>query len=200
MSRFPQVWTTPEDYLRTMRPEVPVFFFAPEALAATAERFQRGFDGLVTYAVKANPERAVLENLVASGINAFDVASPAEIALMREIAPDAALHYNNPVRSRSEIAAAVAANVASYSIDGMGELAKLIEQVPMGTEVAVRLALPVEGAAYHFGEKFGEDREGAIALLRSVAAAGFTPAMCFHPGTQCTDPEAWEHYIEAAAE
>ncbi len=200
MSRFPQVWTTPEDYLRMMRPEVPVFFFVPEALAATAQRFQRGFDGLVTYAVKANPEPAVLENLVATGIKAFDVASPAEIALMREIAPDAALHYNNPVRSRAEIAAAVAANVASYSVDGMGELAKLMEQVPMGTEVAVRLALPVEGAAYHFGEKFGEDRDGAIALLRSVAAAGFTPAMCFHPGTQCTDPGAWEHYIEVAAE
>ena len=34
--------------------------------------------------MKANPERVVLENLVAAGVTAFDVASPAEIALVRE--------------------------------------------------------------------------------------------------------------------
>ena len=199
MSRFPQVWATEDEHLRAARPDHPVYYFAPEVLARTARRFRSGFDGLVTYAVKANPERAVLENLVAAGISAFDVASPAEIALVREIAPHAALHYNNPVRARAEIAAAVAAGVASYSVDGMGELAKLIEQVPPGTEVAVRLALPVVGAAYDFGSKFGEGPEGAVELLRAVRAAGFTPAMTFHPGTQCADPRAWARYIEVCA-
>lgn len=200
MSRFPQVWTTPDEHLRTARPADPVFFFAPEVLARTATAFRTGFDGLVTYAVKANPERAVLENLVAAGIAAFDVASPAEIALLRDIAPEAALHYNNPVRSRAEIAFAVEAGVASYSVDGFGELAKLVEQVPMGTEVSVRLHLGLPGAAYDFGEKFGEGPDEAVALLRAVKSAGFTPAMTFHPGTQCADPGAWARYIEACAE
>lgn len=200
MSRFPQVWATPDEHIRAARPQEPVLYFAPEALARTAQRFRAGFDGLVTYAVKANPERVVLENLVACGLSAFDVASPAEIALMREIAPHADLHYNNPVRSRAEIAMAVEAGVASYSVDGFGELAKLIELVPMGVEVAVRLHLGLPGAAYDFGEKFGADREEAADLLRAVKAAGFTPAMTFHPGTQCTDPGAWARYIEACAE
>lgn len=199
MSRFPQVWATPDEHLRLARPETPVLYFAPEVLARTARRFRSGFDGLVTYAVKANPERAVLENLVAAGIGAFDVASPAEIALVRDIAPQAALHYNNPVRSRAEIAFAVEAGVASYSVDGFGELAKLIEQVPMDVEVSVRLHLGLPGAAYDFGEKFGEGPDGAVALLRAVKAAGFTPAMTFHPGTQCHDPAAWARYIEACA-
>jgi len=196
MSRFPQVWPSAVDHLRTMRPEAPTYYFSPETLARTARRFRSGFDGLVTFAVKANSERTVVENLVASGVTAFDVASPAEIDLVHAIAPGAALHYNNPVRSRAEIAHAVEAGVVSYAVDGMSELAKLIEQVPMGAEVAVRLALPVEGAAYHFGEKFGEAPEAAAVLLRAVAAAGFTPAMTFHPGTQCVSPAAWVHYIE----
>jgi ornithine decarboxylase len=200
MSRFPQVWASPDEHLRAACPEGPVFYFAPEALARTAQRFRAGFDGLVTYAVKANPERAVLENLVAAGITAFDVASPAEIALVRAIAPQAALHYNNPVRSRSEIATAVAAGVASYSVDGFGELAKLVERVPMGVEVSVRLHLGLPGAAYDFGEKFGEGPQEAAALLRAVKAAGFIPAMTFHPGTQCAEPAAWARYVEACAE
>ncbi|OIP84605.1 MAG: ornithine decarboxylase [Rhodobacterales bacterium CG2_30_65_12] len=200
MSRFPEVWASPEEHLRAAQPQGPVFYFAPEVLARTARRFRAGFDGLVSYAVKANPERAVLENLVAAGITAFDVASPAEIALIREIAPQAALHYNNPVRARAEIAAGVEAGVASWSVDGFGELAKLIELVPTGEEVAVRLHLGLPGAAYDFGEKFGENPDDAVALLRAVKAAGFTPAITFHPGTQCTAPGAWARYIEASAE
>lgn len=197
---WPQIWPNEIDHLQHARPEAPVLYFAPERLADTARRFAQGFDGMTTYAVKANPERAVLDTLVAAGVTGFDVASPAEIALVRDVAPGAALHYNNLVRSPAEIAAGVAAGVASWSVDGLSELAKLIEQVPQGTEVAVRLALPVSGAAYDFGSKFGEAPEGAARLLRAVAKAGFTPAMTFHPGTQCADPSAWARYIETCAD
>ena len=200
MRDYPLQWPTEADHLAHTRPEAPVLYFTPERLADTARRFAKGFDGLTTYAVKANPERAVLEALLASGITAFDVASPAEIALVRDIAPGAVLHYNNPVRSPAEIAAGVAAGVASWSVDGLSELAKLIEQVPEGTEIAVRLALPVAGAAYDFGSKFGEAPEGAARLLTAVARAGFTPAMTFHPGTQCADPAAWARYVETCAD
>lgn len=200
MNVSPPIWSGEDAYLAAARPELPVFFFAPERLAATARRFREGFDGLVTFAVKANPDRAVIETLLAAGINGFDVASPQEIALIRDIAPDAALHYNNPVRSRAEIACGVENGVASWSVDGRGELDKLIEQVPRGTEVAVRLHLGLPGAAYDFGDKFGEGRQGAAELLGVVEGAGLVPAICFHPGTQCADPGAWTRYIEASAE
>jgi ornithine decarboxylase len=35
--------------------------------------------------------------------------------------------------------------------------------------------------------------------LKTVAEAGFIPSLTFHPGTQCTDPAAWEFYIREAA-
>lgn len=195
------IWASPSEFLRQSRPENPVLFFAPTVLQATARRFIDGFPGLVTYAVKSNPDEIVIQNLVAAGIQGFDVASPAEIEMIRRLAPEAALHYNNPVRARHEITFAVAQDVRSYSVDSKTELAKLIEIVPAdGREISVRYKLPVQGAAYNFGAKFGATVELAAELLKTVADAGFTPSLTFHPGTQCTDPMAWDSYLRAGAE
>ncbi len=149
------IWATPAEYLRVSEPASPVLFFAPAVLQDTARRFIAGFPGLVTYAVKSNPEEVVIENLAAAGVRGFDVASPAEIRLLRRLAPDACLHYNNPVRTRAEIAEAVEFGVRSFSVDSESELAKLSALVPAGAEVSVRFKLPVDGAAYNFGAKFG---------------------------------------------
>jgi len=193
------IWAKPSEYLTHSQPENPVLFFAPGVLQDTARRFIDGFPGMVTYAVKSNPEEVVIENLAAAGVRGFDVASPVEMLMIRRIAPEAALHYNNPVRSRAEIAVAVALGVDSYSVDSRSELAKLMAQVPVGREITVRFKLPVQGAAYNFGAKFGATQDLAAELLAEVAAAGYVPSLTFHPGTQCTDPKAWEAYIHAAA-
>ncbi len=200
MSRYPALWPSAGTHLRTAQPDHPVLYFRPDRLQATARRFLNWFPGVVTYAVKANDQSAVLENLVAAGMRAFDVASPHEMDLVRRVSPGAALHYNNPVRSRAEIAHAVALGVASYSIDGMGGLEKLSAQVPQGVEISVRLKLPVKGAAYDFGSKFGAEPDACVDLLHRVVAMGYRPAMTFHPGTQCEEPGAWTVYIGAAAD
>ncbi|WP_136682681.1 type III PLP-dependent enzyme [Falsirhodobacter xinxiangensis] len=194
------IWTRPAEYLRTMQPEAPVLFFSPSLLQSVARRFIDGFPGMVTYAVKANPEEVVIENLAAAGVRGYDVSSPAEMRLVRRVDPDAAMHYNNPVRSRAEIRAAVELGVKSYSVDSASELAKLMELVsPEGCEISVRFKLPVMGAAYNAGAKFGATVELATDLLADVARAGFIPSLAFHPGTQCTEPGAWDPYIRTAA-
>jgi ornithine decarboxylase len=194
------IWTNPVEMIRNMQPENPVLFFAPSVVQANARRFIDGFPGMVTYAVKSNPGEEMIENLAAAGVRGYDCASGFEIDLIRRLAPDAAIHYNNPVRARHEIAHAVAKGVKSYSVDSASELQKLIEMVPAeGTEISVRFKLPVAGAAYNFGAKFGATVELAVDLLKTVAAAGFVPSITFHPGTQCTDPHAWESYIREAA-
>lgn len=194
------IWATPIDYLTTHQPEEPVLFHAPAVLQATARRFLAGFDGLVTYAVKANPDPFVLENIIAAGVRGFDVASPQEMALVHDALPGATLHYHNPVRSEAEIRAALHHKVASYSVDSLSELEKLAIRLAPGTEVAVRFKLPVSGGLYDFGAKFGATEDGAVTLLQAVARAGLRPALTFHPGTQCTDPQAWVRYIVAAAD
>lgn len=190
----------PAAWLSTQGAEMPVHFFAPAALDARLRAFMTGFPGLVTYAVKANPAEHVLAQLIAGGIHGFDVASPEEIRLVRRLAPGAALHYNNPVRGRAEIAEGIAAGVASWSVDAEGEVDKLLSAgLPEGTEIAVRFRLPVAGAAYDFGSKFGAEPEEAARLLSCVGAAGMAPALTFHVGTQCADPMAWDSYIRTAA-
>ncbi len=195
------IWASPAEIIRTRQPENPLMVFAPTVLQATARRFIAGFPGLVTYAVKSNPDEMVIQNLIAAGVTGFDVASPHEIDLIGRLAPGAARHYHNPVRSRSEIAHAVKAGIKAWSVDSASELAKLIEAVPpAGCEISPRFKLPVTGAAYDFGAKFGATPDVAARLLADVAAAGYVPSLTFHPGTQCTDPHAWEAYIRTAAE
>ncbi|MBV7393901.1 type III PLP-dependent enzyme [Mameliella sediminis] len=190
--RDPALWLARE------HPEDPVFFFDPKKLRETATVFKDHFPGEVTYAVKANPDPLVIEALAASDLGAFDVASPEEMALIRQEAPMARLHYHNPVRSRSEIEAARGFGTASWSVDRMAELDKL---GPLeGVEVAVRLKLPVAGAVYDFGSKFGAGPAACADLLRKVVARGGKPSLTFHPGTQCRAAGAWVSYIRAAAE
>ncbi len=195
------VWKSPRDYLASRQPDNPVAFFCPRTLHKTAEMFLEGFPGLVTYAVKANPDAAVITNLHAAGLRAFDVASPVEIDLVRTMAPTATMHYNNPMRSRDEIAHAVDVGVRSYSVDSFTEFDKLQQMVPSeGTEMSVRLKLPVKGAAYDFGEKFGADAEKSVELLKQARTAGYLASMTFHPGTQCFDPQAWVSYMATCAD
>jgi len=180
--------------------EGPVQFFAPSLLSARHQSFRQGFPGEVTFAVKANPAGFVLSQLAVEGMTGFDVASPDEIALVAGLCPGARLHYHNPVRSKAEIAAGIAADVASWAVDDMGEWEKLLAAgLPERAEVAVRLALPVGGGAYHFGAKFGATPAEAEELLRAVAAAGRVTSMTFHVGTQCTDPRAWAIYMAEVA-
>ena len=200
MSFDPALWPSPKDHLAHARPDHPVLYMSPAILQRTAQRFLDGFPGLVTYAVKANSAQVVLENLVAAGVRTFDVASPAEMTAVQSVLPSAELHYNNPVRSMAEIRQAVQLGVRSYSVDCAQELDKLLEGGISGdAEISVRLRLPVSGAAYDFGEKFGADPETAVILLRKVSELGLTPSMTFHPGTQCGEPAAWGAYIKVCA-
>lgn len=199
MQTQPAFWPDPLSHLRRTMPDDPVFYHSPQALQARARFFLDRFPGLVTYAVKANDRAEVLDNLVAAGIDSFDVASPAEMAAVRRVKPDAVLHYHNPIRTPSEIAEGRAQGVASWSVDCMAELEKLGD-LPEGSEIAVRLKLAVKGGAYDFGSKFGATPDEAEALLREVARRGWLPSVTFHPGTQCEAAEAWAAYIGAAAE
>ena len=193
------LWANPSEYLAAARPDQPVLLFSPKVLRDTANRFRDEFPGLVTFAIKSNPDDVVLSNLASAGLQGFDVASPHEMELVRRTAPNAALHYNNPVRSLAEIRTGLKHGVCSWSVDSWSELEKLAGEVPVaGNEIAVRFKLPVSGAAYNFGAKFGATSDKAVNLLARVAALGYQPALTFHPGTQCTQSEAWAEYIREA--
>ena len=83
------------------------------------------FAGSTLYAVKCNPEPRVLRALWTGGVRHFDCASPAEIALVRQMFPEAAIHYMHPVKSRAAIREAASRyGVSDFVLDsefGAGE-------------------------------------------------------------------------------
>ena len=98
-----RTYQLPLDLVRERSPERPVALVRPRSVSVAARWFQDNLKADVFYAVKANPSRWVIETLVESGVTAFDVASLAEIELVRSVSADARLAFMHPVKSRGAI-------------------------------------------------------------------------------------------------
>jgi len=186
--------------LRCLAPDVPVTCLRPEIARAAAERFVARFPGDTFYAVKANPDSRILGALHAGGVNAFDVASIAEIRLVRRLLPDAELAFMHPVKSRSAIREAWDLGVRTFALDHPGELAKLREEVaePAALRLIVRLDVPDGDSGVRLASKFGARGDAAAELLlRCRQAARFVGAS-FHVGSQATRPGAWQSALACA--
>ena len=186
-----------------VQPVDPVYLFCASALQQRALRFLHGFPGQVSYAVKANPEPRVLETLVSSGLQSFDVASLEEVNRVAKHCPNSVLHFNNPVKAHEAITEAyLRYGVKSFAIDEASELEKVRRCTGGDPDVTytVRFKLDHVSAAYDFGSKFGASKDAAVALLKAVKGIGAKAALTFHPGSQCTEPRVYARYIEAAAD
>ena len=185
-----------------LKPTDPLYLFCPKTLERRARRFLDLFPGTVSYAVKANPEARVLETLAGTGLGNFDVASLDEVQRVSQHCPGATLHFNNPVKAEEAVAESyLRYGVRSYALDEMSELEKIYRCTGGDPEVVytVRFKLDHASAAYDFGSKFGADEASAVMLLKAIAARGGRPALTFHPGSQCTDPQMYDRYLQAAA-
>jgi ornithine decarboxylase len=179
------------------RPEEPVHCLRPAVLAETARAFVEAFPGDVLYAVKCNPDPAVLRALAAGGVTHFDCASLPEIRLVRDMFPDAAIHFMHPIKARAAIREAWERHgVRDFVVDSAAELAKLRAEivatgVPGRMGVIVRIALPKGDARLDLSGKFGAGFDDAVALLRAARDDAAMLGISFHVGSQCLDPLAW---------
>ncbi len=195
-----------EALVADLRPEEPVHCIRPGVLTATAQEFVAAFPGDVLYAVKCNPDPAVLRALWAGGVRHFDCASPNEVLLVRQMFPDAQIHLMHPIKARGAIREAWARHgVRDFVIDNAAELAKVVDETA-ATGVAgelgliVRLALPKGDAVLDLSGKFGAEETEAVALLRTARPLAARLGVAFHVGSQCLDPLAWRHALELTAE
>ncbi len=199
---FEEIFRNSKEAAANLDCEAPVLCFSPAALAAQAQQFVDGFSGEVAYAVKANPCPKVINVLAQAGVDVFDVASTMEMQTIARICPGAKIHYHNPVKSRCEIATAWHAfGCRRFAADSHEEITKIAQTVGSanGAEIAIRFYLPSQNASAHdFSSKFGADETAAAGLMKYAAQCGFVPLLTFHPGSQCTDPQAWARHIEAA--
>lgn len=184
------------------RPDVPLHCLRPDTARDAARRFVALFPGTVLYAVKCNPDPALLTALWAGGVRHFDCASAAEVRLVRNLLPEARIHFMHPVKSRTAIREAWAVHgVRDFVIDGAAELTKILEEIGedhCGLGLVVRLALPRGGAVYDLSGKFGAMPDEAARLLRQARAVADRVGLCFHVGSQCLEPAAWTRALDLA--
>jgi ornithine decarboxylase len=192
-----------------LRPEEPLHCIRPAAITAAAATFVQAFNGDTLYAVKCNPEPAVLRALWEGGIRHFDCASIAEITLVRRLFPGAEIHFMHPVKSRSAIREAWVLNgVRDFVLDAPAELAKILAEISTPDAAAlaarpglfVRLSLPKTGAAIDLSGKFGADFKTAVELLRAARPHAQKLGVAFHVGSQCLDPLAWRDAMRLAGD
>ena len=184
-------------------PAEPMHCLRPAVVIAAARRFVADFPGDVLYAVKCNPEPAVLRAVWDGGVRHFDCASAPEVALVRTMFPDAAIHFMHPVKARPAIREAYARHgVRDFVLDSAGELAKILQETGNADDLGliVRLALPAGGAVYDLSGKFGAPLEEAAALLRAARPRAARLGVSFHVGSQCLEPLAYRRALALAGE
>jgi ornithine decarboxylase len=198
-----------DDVVATERPSEPIHCLRPATLRAAAEAFVQRFPGEVLYAVKCNPDPRVLRRLWQGGIRHFDCASPAEIALVRQMFPEAEIHYMHPVKSREAIRTAAASHgVTDFALDTFAELTKILDETRAPRPVDergrlglfVRLAVDGRRARHDLSGKFGAAVDDAVRLLMAARPFATTLGVCFHVGSQCLDPAAWRDALRLAHE
>jgi ornithine decarboxylase len=200
---IPRMTGTVDDIVADLKPHQPLYILRPEQLARTAKEFTALFPGDVMYAVKCNPEKAVLQILYKNGVRSFDAASIEEVRQVAKIAPKAKIYFMHPVKSPEAIREAYTVHgVRAFVLDTQEELYKILQNTDLAAdlELFVRLVLPKnDEAMVDFSSKFGVLPEGAVELLRQCRAVASRLGLCFHVGTQSTNPTVYAKAIDTAA-
>ncbi len=182
------------EIIEKLRPEVPIYCLSRKIIEENARKFIEGFPGKVLYAVKCNPHVDVLDSCAASGVTNFDVASLGEAQLIYRRYRNAGIYFQHPVKSRTAIRSSYElCGVRNFAVDHSAELSKISEEINGTSQITifVRLATPPGGAREHLSDKFGASIKSAGDLLSKIYEKGYKPAISFHVGSQCYDPNAY---------
>jgi len=185
-------------------PDEPVILNRPHAAARAARFFAQKFPGKSLYAVKANPSPDLLQILWDAGITHYDVASIAEVRLVRSVLPQATLCFMHPVKPASAVAEAYKVHgVRTFSLDSHEELDKIVaataaaDGTPAGDlRLCVRMRVSSEYSELSLASKFGIDLADAAPLLQATRQVSDWLGICFHVGSQAMTPFAYVQALE----
>ncbi|WFL77308.1 type III PLP-dependent enzyme [Altererythrobacter arenosus] len=189
--------------VRDLAPDEPVILNRPHAAARAARFFVEKFPGKSLYAVKANPTPELIQTLWEAAITHYDVASIAEVRLVRGLLPEAVLCFMHPIKTPAAIREAYHQHgVKTFSLDSIEELEKIVDACrdpETGEEagdlrLAVRLRVSSEYSELSLASKFGCDLLEAPQLLQQTRQHCDWLGVCFHVGSQAMSPFA---YVQA---
>lgn len=164
------------------------------------EKLHRYLDGLeIFYAMKCNPDLEIMKTILELG-GQFEISSAYEMRRAVEAGADPKkLLFSNPIKTLDDIKEAFEAGVNHFAFDSYSEVDKLAEGAP-GSNVYVRLAIPVHRSVVASEGKFGVSIEVARELTKYAKEKGLKPyGISFHVGSQNLDYKAWGHAIQYSA-
>ena len=187
------------DVARLTNPADPVFCIRPAAVRKAADWFTTNFPGDTFYAVKANPSKWLLQALYGAGVTKFEVASIAEVRLVRSLFADAEIAFMHPVKAPEAIREAYAEHgVRVFSLDSDAELDKIVRETNGADDLTLclRHAVPNDDAKISLGRKFGANGDEAVALLQRMRQVARALGVAFHVGSQTMSPAAFIRAID----
>ncbi|MFU7528140.1 type III PLP-dependent enzyme [Qipengyuania sp. ASV99] len=190
---------------RALRPDEPIILNRPHAARRAARFFADRFPGKVLYAVKANPAPDLIAVLWGAGVTHYDVASIAEVRLVRAALPDATLCFMHPIKTPSAIREAYFQHgVKTFSLDSVEELEKIVDacrdpetgEPASDLRLCVRLRVSSEYSELSLASKFGCDLTEAPLLLQQTRQHCDWLGICFHVGSQAMSPFAFVQALD----
>jgi ornithine decarboxylase len=155
------------------------------------------------YAVKANPDAAIVNTLFRAGAS-FDVASMPEFNIVHENIKNwpakrrqdfiwDKIVYANPVKDNRTLA-----ELDPYkplvTYDNLAEVGKIKKYAPRAGLV-LRVNVPNTGSMVELSSKFGASPGEAVDLIEAAFNAGLVvEGLSFHVGSQCTN---YQNYVQA---
>ncbi len=195
---------TSADVVKHLRPALPLYILRPDVIARATRSFVAGFSGEAMFAVKTNPDKAIIQIMVKNGLRSFDAASIEEVRLVRKAAPKATIYFMHPVKSPEAIQEAYHIHgVRNFVLDSKDELYKILRATELASDLNlfVRMALPKNGkAAIDFSAKFGALPDEAADLLKLARPVSVKLGLAFHVGTQTRDPSVYSRAVGKAAD
>jgi ornithine decarboxylase len=193
------------EFLRNRRDDGPCLVVDLEVVRANYAKFARALpDTRVFYAVKANPDPAVLKLLAELG-SCFDTASVVEIelALAAGATPDR-ISYGNTIKKERDIVGALELGVRLLAVDCEAEVEKIARAAASvgaaDVKVFCRILCDCVGAEWPLSRKFGCAPDMAVEVLEHAHRLGLEAyGVSFHVGSQQRNTESWDAALASAS-
>ncbi len=182
----------------------PLFVIDHDAIRENYRQFRRYLPRVqVYYAVKANPDPAIVRTLYKEGAS-FDVASMPEFMIVHENIRHLSARrrqdwiwdkiiYANPTKP-TETLEKLNRYKPLVTFDNLEEIRKIRRHAP-NAGLALRLRVPNTGAMVELSSKFGAAAGEAVDLILEADKAGLVvEGISFHVGSQTTN---FQNYVQA---
>ncbi len=182
----------------------PLFVIDHDALRKAYRQFRKHLPRIqVYYAMKANPDPAIVRTLFAEGAS-FDVASMPEFRIVYENIKDLPakerqqwiwdkIIYANPTKP-TETLEELNQYKPLVTFDNLEEIHKIKRHAP-NAGLVLRLKVPNTGAMVELSSKFGASPGEAVDLILAADKLGLVvEGISFHVGSQTTN---FENYVQA---